>query len=328
LTVLPLIPAYILFTIVSFFLNLANVYLVVGILRKFSKNFNQPVIEIFAATMFVLPFWIDFYIHGQISCLLVFVLLLSLHCYLKGRDIAGSLLLGLSLALKPITFFQIIFILGSCLLAKDIKLLLKRAIFILIPIIPDVLLFILVPGLFERFLSVGFGTQSPAWFSISFSGFFRSIFDLQDTSGVFIACLVGSVIIGTVILWKIKSSQERILFSFIFGMFGYFLTQIDIWVNQFPLLFPFLLLAAGFLPKYIDQKRFFVLYLIYPAAAEFYNLYFSYDNAAIMPFIPIVSFSLLLLVGYYVLTIYRGNSKNPLRDTAIPPVKAENEKKD
>ncbi len=322
LTALPIIPAYVLFTVVSYFINLVNVYLVVEILRKFTKNFNQKVIEIFAASMLVLPFWVDFYVQGQISCLLVFVLLLSLHYYLKGREVLGSLLLGISLVLKPITFFQIIFILVSCLLAKDIKSVIKRGIFILIPIIPDALLFLTVDGLLDSFLYINFGVFSPAMFSVSLSNFFRSILGLPS-NGVFIVCLATSVIVGILVLWKIKSPQERILFSFIFGIFGYFLTQIDIWTNQFPLVFPFLLLAAGFLPKYVDQKRFFILFLIYPAAAQFYNLYYSYGNAAIMPFIPIVSFSFLLMVGYYVLTVYRGTSQILLPDNAIRPIKEE-----
>ncbi len=328
LTALPLVPAYALFTVLSYILNLANVYLVMAILRKFAKNFNQKVIEIFAAAMLVLPFWVDFYVAGQISCLLVFVLLLSMHFYLKGREVLGSLLLGISLVLKPITFFQIIFILVSALLAKDIKSVIKRGIFILIPLIPDALLFLGIDGLLEGFLQINFATTSPAIFSVSFANFFVSVLNLHFR-WVFFTCLGVSVFIGILILRKIKNPQDRILFAFIFGTFGYFLTQIDIWTNQFPLVFPFLILAAGFLPKYIDQKRFFILYLIYPAAAQFYNLYFAFSNiaegnAAIMPFIPIVSFSLLLLVAYYAWMMYssdKGNIPDAPRTSSAPLTK-------
>jgi len=315
LTALPLIPAYALFTVMSYFLNLANIYLAIGIIRKFAKGFNQKVIEIFAATMLVLPFWIDFYVSGQISCLLVFVLLLSLRFYLNGREVWGSLLLGLSLVIKPITFFQIIFILVSTLLAKNVKTTIKRGILIMLPLIPDALLFLAVPGLLDGFLRVNFGGSSPAYFSVSFSNFFVALLKI-DFMGVFIACLGGSITVGILMLRKIKDPQQQILFSFVFGIFGYFLTQTDIWTNQLPLLFPFLLIAAGFLPRFVDQKRYFALYVIYPAAAEFFNLYFTYGNDAIIPFIPIVSWSLFLMVGYYILTVYQINRSDlPITST-------------
>ncbi len=323
LTALDLIPAYVLFSVISYILNLVNVYLVVAIIRKFAKNFNQKIIELFVASMLVLPFWIDFYVQGQISCILVFVLLLSLHFYLKGKEVVGSLLLGFSLVLKPITFFQIIFIIVTALMAKDIKSALKRGLFILIPLIPDAIMFLTIDGLLEGFLYVNFATTSPAIFSVSFSNFLVSVLGLYFR-WVFFTCLAVSIIAGILILRKIKNPQDRILFSFIFGCFGYFLTQIDIWTNQYPLLFPFLILAAGFLPRYIDQKRFYILYVIYPATAQFYVLYYFYrSNAVILPFVPIVSLSLLLMVCYYSWMMYRGPPENLSKIGAIPALTEE-----
>ncbi len=320
LTALELIPAYILFSIISYILNLVNVYLVMEILRKLTKNLNQKFIEFCGASLLVLPFWIDFYVQGQISCILAFVLLLSMRYYLKGREVVGSLLLGFSLVLKPITFFQIIFICVSSLLAKDVKSMLKRGIFILIPLIPDALLFLTVDGLLEGFLSVNFATTSTAWFSVSFSNFFVSVLGLNFRA-VFFTCLAVSIIAGILILRKIKDPQQRILFSFIFGCFGYFLTQIDIWLNQFPIIYPFLFLAIGFLPTYRDQKRFFIFYAIYPLISQFYTLYYFYGNAAIWFFIPVVSFSLFIMVVYYGLAVYRGNREIPSKINAISLVK-------
>ncbi len=304
-TALPVAAGYVVFVIISYLLNLVNIFLVWEIAQKVVKKLDQKFLGLCTAAYFLFAFNIDFFIQGQVTCLLAFMLLMSLYCYLHGRDALGGIFLGISLMIKPITFLQIIFVLFSSLRVKDFKTTLKRAVWIIIPLIPDLLWFIFMPGYFQGFLRVNFidTVRKTVWWSNSFSNFFVSILQ-TDFTITFIVCLVGSLAVGLLILWRLKNPLDRILFSFIFGMLAYFLTQIDIWNHQLPMLFPFLLLGAAYVFDQKSQKQFFALYVIYPCAAEFFFLmYLNFDW--IIPVITIVSWSLLLLAILVTRTFYQ-----------------------
>lgn len=305
LTGLPLTAAYVLFAIISFLLNLVNIILVWEIAQKVIKKLDQKFLSLCTITYFLLLFHIDFFIQAQVTCLMAFFLLLSLYLFLEGKEALGGIFLGISLMIKPITFLQIVFILFSSLRVKNLKTTLKRAAWILVPLIPDLLWFIFMPGFFQGFLEVNFVNTARAtvWWSNSFSNFFVAILH-TNFNITFIACLVGSLAVGVVILWKLKNPRDRILFSFIFGMIGYFLTQIDIWNHQLPMLFPFLLLGAAYFTEKKPQKQFYVLYILYPCAAEFLGLmFFNFDW--IIPVIIVVSWSFLLLAIHLTRTFYK-----------------------
>ncbi len=305
LTVLPLTAAYILFIIISYLLNLINIILVWEIAQKVVQKLDQKFLSLCTAAYFLFVFNIDFFIQGQVTCLLAFMLLFSLYCFLHKREALGGIFLGISLMIKPITFLQIIFVLFSSLRGKNFKTTLKRAAWIILPLIPDLLWFLFMPGYFQGFLNANFVStaRDTACWSNSFSNFFVSILH-ADFTITFIVCLVGSLAVGLVIMWKLKNPRDRILFSFIFGMIGYYLAQIDIWNHQLPMLFPFLLLGAAYFSESKPQKQFFALYVIYPCAAEFFFLmYFNIDW--IIPVIIIVSWSFLLLAIRTIRTFYR-----------------------
>ena len=304
-TTLPLIAGYILFAIISFIINIVNIFLVWEIIQKVTKKVDQKFLTLCTATYFVLAFHIDLFFQGQVSCLLALMLLLSLYFYLEKRDVLGGIFLGLSLIIKPITFLQIIFILFTTLAAKDGKKMIKRALWIFIPLIPVILWFLLMPSYLDGFVRVNFvdTTRTSVNWSVSFSNFFVSILS-TDFNGTFIVCLLASLAVGVIIIWKLKEERDRILFSFIFGILAYFLTMTDIWVLQLPTLFPFLLIGAAFIDTQKRQKQFYALYLLYPCAAEFLGL-MAIDPNLIIPVIPIVSFAILLLAILTTGTFYQ-----------------------
>ena len=133
LTQLPLIYAYGVFIGISVCANIINMYLTLAILRKITKKAENPLIERCVVAFFLLPFNIDFYVQGQISCILGLTLLLSLYFYLDKREVLGSVFLGLSMVILPICFFQIFFVLLAALSAKDLRMFFKRVVFIFSP---------------------------------------------------------------------------------------------------------------------------------------------------------------------------------------------------
>src|SRR5690606_348950 len=92
-------------------------------------------------------FWADFFIVGQVSSILSIILLLSLKYYLEGMEKKGSFLIGFSLFVKPISFLVIFFI-----LIKDPKKIIKNIFYIILPLIPDAVFFIIRPKMLESFL--------------------------------------------------------------------------------------------------------------------------------------------------------------------------------
>jgi hypothetical protein len=306
-TGLPLPVANVVFSILSFSVNLANVLLVQAIILKLMKDPSKKFLIQCIAGFIAAPFFVDCYFEGQISCILALMLLLSLYFYLSGREFLGSLCLGLSLFVKPVPFFQIFFILFAALAAKDVQLLVKRAFAIILPLIPDALFFLFTPGLLSGFINLNFVQfeRTSASNSASFSNFLLSLLHLPS-SYISMGCLGVMLVIGILVLWKLKSQESRIMFAFIYGMLAYYVTQIDIWANQFPFLYPFLILAATYISTQKGQKWFYSLCLGYALAGEALVVYFT-NADAIIPIIPVIAGLLLALVIYITWAIYRAD---------------------
>ncbi len=310
-TALPHTAAYIVFVIISHFLNLVNIILVWEIAQKVVKKLDAKFLGLLTAGYFLFAFNVDFFIQGQVTCLMTFFLLLSLYCFLQAREALGGIFLGISLMIKPITFLQIIFVIFAAIRAKDFKTTLKRALWIVIPLIPDLMWFLFKPGYLQGFLRVNNfvgSAHTDPWWSNSFSNFFVSVLH-ADFNGTFIVCLVSSVAVGCVILWKLQNARDRILFSFIYGIIAYFLTSIDVWNHQLPMLFPFLILGAAYFTTQKSQKQLLFLYVLYPCAAELLFL-MIFNSYWIVPIITIISWSFLLLAILLTRTFYQVAIKN------------------
>ncbi len=318
LSVFPLWDAFILFTIINVLICIYSVYLILEIIQSAGMKVDQRFLKVCVTGFLVFPFFFDFYFFGQISSLLGFLLLLSLYFYLKKRELLGSIFLGASLMVKPVPFFQILFLLFATLLSKNYKLLFKRFVFIIIPLVPDALIFLLVPGMLRGFLYVNFGifgSRSSAGPTGSFSNFFVSEFAIPS-SIVMLVCTVGVILLGLLLLRKIAKWEDKLRFSFIFGMLGYFIMQVDAWSSQFPYLYPFIIIALIYLSTEKARKSFLVLYFLYPIATEFFTfgLLLALTSVTMMivisslllyVVIPVVSFSILFITIILSREIYK-----------------------
>ena len=311
------VAAYITFSIISYCINLASVLLLMAIIQKIGKPHDKSLVILCIATFFVLPSFVDCYALGQISCIVAFVLLLSLYFYISGREFLGSLCLGFTLFLKPISFFQIFFVLLIAFTAADMKLFLKRGIGIVLPLVPDALWFLFTPGLLTGFINVNFmdTARTVPGPSLSFSNIFVSFGTPSFYATV--GCAAAALVAGVFILSKLKLREDKLLFAFIFGMLAFFIAESDVWTNQIPTLYPFLIIAAIYCDSPKAKKWFYALFLFYPAAGELLELFFI-SPAAIVPVVPIVSIACLLLTIGVANMIYRSGRADFIQPTAIP----------
>ena len=119
------------------------------------------------------------YIYGQINLYITFFILLSLYIFLKFSDFKwqfiGSLILGISIIIKPTAIFLIPFliIINFDLKNKKLKFDFFKSIIRLVgvstPILLNLIFFFLYPSLWNGFLDTNFTGSNPIALNFSFS---------------------------------------------------------------------------------------------------------------------------------------------------------------
>jgi hypothetical protein len=123
------------------------------------------------------------YNFSQVSCFTSLILLLSTLFLLTKRESISFIFLGLSVVFKSITIFVVPFYLfyDSGFRIKKIKILLYRLIYIIIPMIPSILMFIIYPSLIKSFIIVNTYAVATIGLEIVYIG---SITKLLSTIGL------------------------------------------------------------------------------------------------------------------------------------------------
>jgi len=119
------------------------------------------------------------YILGQINLYVTLLILLSLYIYLKYNgmkwELIASILLGISIIIKPITIFMIPFILIihydliSRKLKFDVTRSFIRLIGIVLPLSLNLIMFLILPNLLDGFIEANFTSSEPSQINHSFS---------------------------------------------------------------------------------------------------------------------------------------------------------------
>jgi len=236
------------------------------------------------------------YIYGQINLYITFFIILSLYIFLKYNDLKwqliGSLILGISIIIKPTAFFLIPFliILNINWEEKKIKFDFLRSLIRLIGVITPVLfnfiLFFLYPSLWEGFLDTNFTGSNPVALNFSFSisklitnfcYFFNIPFN-QLFILIGVICIIGGL--GFISFLTGRFENNSIIYGYTFGILIMLLAYFDSWDHHLLNLTPILIIIMFNLSRHsnitepIKSSLFFfsffdlafvgIWYLIYP----------------------------------------------------------------
>lgn len=181
---------------------------------------------------------------GQPSAALLFLTICSLRFFSRGKDEVASLLLGITLVIKPVMIALVFLV-----LLKQKSKFLKRAIFVCIPLIPDAIIFISNTGLIRGFIQVNtveIDRSSYRMFSVSFMNILAML--LQSITAVQVLSLCICLLFGVLMQAKGAGWTE----TFAFGSFVFIIVFPDVWYCQLLFVIPFLLLKA----KDVRERRF------------------------------------------------------------------------
>ncbi len=205
------------------------------------------------------------YIYGQINLYITFFMILSLYIFLKYKELKwnllGSLVLGISIIIKPTAFFLIPFLIifNYNLEEKKFKIdflkSLIRIIGVCIPVLLNFILFFLYPSLWEGFLNTNFTGSNPIALNFSFSitklitnfSYFYNI----PFNQVFILIIVIGIIGGIAfIIFLIRRFEKNsIIYGYLFGILVMLLAYFDSWDHHLLNLTPILIIIIFNLPR-------------------------------------------------------------------------------
>ncbi|MHA2390840.1 MAG: glycosyltransferase 87 family protein [Promethearchaeota archaeon] len=291
--------AFVIFNIFNVLLNILIsilIYKIIILVRyKDHESDDKRVILYVCIYLMGLPHVLN-YIYGQINLYITLFILVSLYIFLKYKKIKlqfiGSLILGIGIIIKPTAFFLIPFliILKFDLEKKrfkfDFSTSLIRLIGVIIPVLLNLVPFIMYPDLLTGFLETNFTGSNPVALNFSFSiskliinfcYFFNLPFN-QLHILIGIISIIGGL--GFIIYILRRKDENSILYGFAFGIIIMLLAYYDSWDHHLLNLTPILIIIVFNLPrrspitKSIKPSLFFfsffdlafvgIWYLIYP----------------------------------------------------------------
>ena len=210
------------------------------------------------------------YILGQINLYITFFMLISLYIFLKYEQLkwqfVGSLILGLSIILKPTALFLIPFLLVVNLDLKKRKMLtidfstsVVRLIGVFLPISLNVILFLAYPILWEGFIETNLTGSNPLTLNFSFSITklilnFCYVYNIPFNQ-LFVLICVMSIIAGLgfiiFIIGKFDK-KSQIIYGITIGILIMFLGYYDSWDHHLLNLTPLLIIMIFNLPRHSE----------------------------------------------------------------------------
>jgi hypothetical protein len=260
--------AFVVFTIFNLLLNIlisVILYKVIMLVRyKDHEDDNKRVILYICIYLMGLPHVLN-YIYGQINLFVTLFMLVALYIFLKYEELKwqliGSIILGISIIIKPTAFFLIPFlvILKFDLEQKKFKLNFKtslvRLMGVILPVLLNFILFLIYPLLWEGFLETNFTGSNPVALNFSFSitkliTNFCYIYNIpfnQLYILIGVICVVGGL--GFIIYLIRRSEENSIVYGFAFGIIIMLLTYYDSWDHHLLNLTPILIILIFNLPR-------------------------------------------------------------------------------
>ncbi|MFX1504247.1 MAG: glycosyltransferase family 87 protein, partial [Promethearchaeota archaeon] len=219
------------------------------------------------------------YILGQINLYITFLILISLYLFLKYENIKwnllASILLGISVNIKPITLLLIPFLIvfNFDLDRKKLEIKFQKSITrlfgFLIPVSLNIFIFLIYPELLEGFLSVNFTGKDTVLINHSFSltkliqnflvviGLSQSqLLSIQISIFIFIFILIGGTGFAFYFIRRFKNFP--LIYGYTFGILIMFLGYFDTWDHHLLVLTPLLIIIIFNLPRNSDLTKKFI----------------------------------------------------------------------
>ncbi|MFX1427427.1 MAG: glycosyltransferase family 87 protein [Promethearchaeota archaeon] len=264
------------------------------------------------------------YILGQINLYVTLLILLSLFIYLKFKeikwDLLASILLGISIIVKPITIFMIpfIFLIHYDLTAKklkfDIPQNLIRLIGILLPISLNLIIFFMLPDLLDGFIATNFTSAEPSQINHSFSItkliinflYFVGLTEEQVLTlqmPVFFTIVIFFSLIGFILFIVRRTDSQSLIYGYCFGISIMFLCYFDTWDHHLLNLIPLLIIILFNLARQSDLTRKYIKPSLFFFC--FFDLAFMGLFFIIKDFFPFnFGSTIFLIVVFYFLVNY------------------------
>jgi len=274
--------AFILFNVLNFILNILislMMYKIIKAIRGPDHESNDKRIILYISLYLMGVPHILNYIYGQINLFITFSILASLLIFLfykeKKWQLLGSIILGISIIIKPTSFFLIPFLLvihfdmSTKKLKIDFSTSVLRLVGVLIPVLLNFGLFAVYPKLWSDFLSTNFTGSNPLALNFSFSltklvtnfCYFFNIPFSQLIILIVLAGLIGGLGFFSYILRR--RNGNYILHGYTIGIIIMLLTYFDSWDHHLLNLTPLLIITIFNLPRraklidYIKPSFFF-----------------------------------------------------------------------
>lgn len=211
------------------------------------------------------------YIYGQINLYITFFILLSLYIFLKFSDFKwqfiGSLILGISIIIKPTAIFLIPFliIINFDLKNKKLKFDFFKSIIRLVgvstPILLNLIFFFLYPSLWNGFLDTNFTGSNPIALNFSFSitkliTNFCYFFNIPFNQ-LFILIVVLGIVggFGFIAFILRRFEENTIIYGYFFGISIMLLVYFDSWDHHLLNLTPILIIIIFNLPRHSEITK-------------------------------------------------------------------------
>ena len=320
---------FIVFNLINFLLNIlicVIIYQIILVIKKENhEKGNTRVVLYISLFLMSLPNIFN-YILGQINLYITFLILLSLFLFLKYHslksDFISSVILGISIIIKPITIFMIPFLLVINFNYKTRKFensLLRSAIRIIgvtLPLSLNIFFFLLYPPLLEGFLTTNFTGNEPIILNHSFSlskliiNF--CIFYNITYNGLVILIILFSFfgILGFIIYIFRRTSEYSIIHGYVLGIVTMLLVYFDSWPHHLLILTPLLIILIFLIPRNSkNTKRYIKLSLFF---FSFFDLLFMgiwFLTEDYFPF-NFISTIFLILIFFSIMKIYLFKNSN------------------
>jgi hypothetical protein len=206
------------------------------------------------------------YVYGQINLFVTFFILTSLFIFLfykkNSWQFVGSVILGISIIIKPTSLLLIPFLLMIQFDLKKRKLKIDflksiiRVVGVLLPVLSNFVLFVAFPKLWRDFLSTNFTGSNPVALNYSFSltkliTNFCFLFNIPFNQLTILVASVGIIGgIGFFIFVLRRRDQNSILYGYSIGILIMLLTYYDSWNHHLLNLTPLMIIVIFNLPRH------------------------------------------------------------------------------
>jgi len=321
---------FITFTLVSFLLNVLIMIIVYKIILTVRGEDHEKeddrVIHYLSLFAIGLP-QISNYFLGQNNLIVTFLLILSLLIYLKYEGLKwqflASILIGISIVVKPFTLTLIPFLLiiqinpRNKIFKIDIIKSFIRVIGCLIPLAFNLMYFFFIPKLWDDFLITNFTGAYPADINFSFSvskiviNFYNFLGFPYNQALILLIILLIFAGIGFITYISRKNNSNLLIYGYILGILISLIVYFDSWDHHLLNLTPFLIIILFNLPRnstitknYIKPSFFFFNFF----SLGFTGLFVLLRDIFPLNFVPTI-FLMLTFVGIvrYLLIQYKNN---------------------